>query len=952
MIKQPEQVNSPHAELKLLKQATITPAFQADNNDYDEDEANERKKEESRAGYESPDLQLSDSDSEEEGGQKSALLGQLQELHRKLNIVRMETKQSQTTGRRFYDMRQKLIICSPCKPVRIYPGEANSSWAYVPSTWPFKAAIDFLVGRNHVRWVSWPGCTVEGFDRTVVRRCLESDYNTSPVYLSGEISDLWYNNFCQGLLWPLFHCISASVDSLLDNFQSQFEAYTLANEAFRDAVAEIYEEGDLVLVYDYHLMLLPELLRRRYPKIICGFFLHCPFPSTEFYQMLPVRKLMLEGILGADLVAFNHFDYVQKFLNSCTLVLGLESYPSRIEYCGRFVTISICPVGINPEDFELTPSVKSNINALKESHGVGIRKDRKVIVSIDRMDVCKGIPLKLLAMESLLERHPWWRGRVTMFIIAKDQGRRGDRDLRKTVDALVGRVNGRFGYADYIPCHYMKRRILRREIIALNALADVALVCSIREGINTSAMEFVASQQEGNPGVLVYSEFAGCASSFKGAILVNPYDPDQVADGINVALTMPDMSKKIRHHQLSQYVNHYTASLWARRIVSSLQLAAQNAWAFKGLQKLDMRYIKSFYSRSRYRLIILDYDGTLVPYHGTTDLGEPPPAVIVTLEMLIADPANVIYVISGRKREDLEKWLGSISGLGLMAEYGFWVKPAWQKHRLSNATATASAVHPPDPIPQSLHEGFSNLSMTCSTIPSISPFISEGSGNRWQQQPIDLRHLVKDSGGLEGSTEMEYHPLTHDQEWVCKGENVDLSWKDEVVSILYDFTEQTPGSCLEVKESCITWHFKDADPDFGLTQAKHLYLLFEQMLEMHQVRVVMATISKYIVIHPVAMNKGRAINSILDEDTRGFDIIFGIGDERTDEDMWEVLQGSHCFTCTVGKKTSKAQFYVKNCADVLPMLQALQHVPVQAPRKDTVSSAAMVSNLRRWSSFS
>ncbi len=924
-MEQPEQLIKTGSGWKYLNdEAVNSPLFEADGGDYAGNAGNEGGNK-IQGGYGSPHLQLLESDSEEEG-LEATLLGQLQELHRQLNVVRMETKQSQPSGRRMFDMRQKLIICSPCKPVRLYPGEENSSWVYVPSSGPFKTAIDFLVRRNRVRWVSWPGCTVEGFNRVVVRKCLESEHNTTPVFLSDEISDLWYNNFCQGVLWPLFHGISTNIDGLLDNFQSQFEAYTLANQAFRDAVAEIYEEGDLVLVYDYTLMLLPELLRRRYPKISCGFFLHCPFPSSEFYQMLPVRKLLLEGILGADLVAFNHFDYVNQFLNSCMIVLGLESYPSRIEYCGRFITISICPVGINPEDFDVSPSIQSYVNVLKESHGVGIRKGRKVIVSFDRMDVCKGIPLKLLALESLLERYPWWLGKVMMFLIAKDSGRRGDRDLRKTVDALVGRVNGRFGYADYCPCHYIKKRITRREIIALNILADVALVCSLREGINTTAMEFVACQKENDPGVLVYSEFAGCATSFKGAVLVNPYDPDQVADGINMALTMPDLQKKIRHHQLSRYVNHYTASLWARRIVSSMQLAGQKAWVFKGLQKLDMGYIKSFYSRSRYRLIILDYDGTLVPYHGTNELAEPPPAVIVTLEMLIADSANVVYVISGRKREDLEKWLGSIAGLGLIAEYGFWVKSAWKQQRLSFNTGTHyldSAYQP---------QWFSK---TCSSIPS-TPYLSTEDN---EGRPM-IQHCLTENNLVEGNTEMEFTRSTHEQEWVCKGENVDLSWKDEVVHILRDFTEQAPGSCLEVKESSVTWHFQDTDPDFGLTQAKHLYLLFKQMLGMQQVRVTMATVSKYLVIHPVKINKGKAISYILDQDTRGFDLIFGIGDESTDEDMWDVLQGSHCFTCTVGKKTSKAQFYVKSCADVLPMLQALQHMPPQTPRRDTSLSFA------------
>ncbi|CAM9298393.1 unnamed protein product, partial [Chrysoparadoxa australica] len=541
---------------------------------------------------------------------------------------------------------RKLIVCACRKPVKLSRGGIERPWTFEESRGGFKAAVDSLKTSNRIRWVSWPGVEVGAGSRSLVRNRLETEHNTSPVFLSEALAQSYHNGFCQGVLWPLFHCISAGfIDGMLDNFQAQYEAYAHANLLFVDAVAEVYQDGDLVLVYDYDLMLLPALLRKRFPEITCGFFLHCPFPSSEYYRMLPVRTELLQGILGADLVSFNHFDYVRHFLNSCTRILGLESYPSRIEYGGRLISVSICPLGINPDDFEITKEIQEIMDRLSATY----RTDkRKIIVSMDTLDSCKGIPLKLLAMESLLETYPQWRTKLQMFVVVKDRRYKGDRGLRKSVDALVGRVNGRFGCADYNPVHYVKQRLGHAEVRALHALADVALVTSLREGINLSAMEFIACQQETRQGVLVYSEFAGCASSFKGAMLVNPYDPDMVAQTINIALVMPVMTKKIRHHQLSRYVNHYTAGLWSRRVVSSLRQAGQKAREYNRLQRLDIGYLRSFYTRSRRRLIVLDYDGTLVRYQSLRQLAQPSPALLAALEGLCQDPTNVVYIISGR----------------------------------------------------------------------------------------------------------------------------------------------------------------------------------------------------------------------------------------------------------------------------------------------------------------
>ena len=221
---------------------------------------------------------------------------------------------------------------------------------------------------------------------------------------------------------------------------------------------------------------------------------------------------------------FFDFEVVRSGPRCSAQVLGLESAPSRLEYLGRLVSVSICPAGIDPRRFVVNDSIRDKVKTLKVT-------GTRVVLSLDALDASKGIPQRLLALEALLDRKPEWRGRAVLVLCCRDRGRRVDAPLRRAVDALVGHVNGRFGRADYVPVHYVKRRLGEDEVKALYVAADVALIASVREGVNLWAMEYVACQaarqDDSPPGVLVYSEFAGCASSFSGgALIVNPYDAE------------------------------------------------------------------------------------------------------------------------------------------------------------------------------------------------------------------------------------------------------------------------------------------------------------------------------------------------------------------------------------------------------------------------------------------
>ncbi|KAG2759426.1 Alpha,alpha-trehalose-phosphate synthase [UDP-forming] A [Phytophthora cactorum] len=853
------------------------------------------------------------SDVEPELGE-SSLLDQLHDLHRRLAAVRQDSQRYTSLARNLGPIpmandSNKIIVCSLRRCVRMLKTERGDSWQYIPSATGLKSAIDYLGRGNTVRWVSWPGANVDESSQDGVRRRLETDFACHPVFLGHETLDLYQNQFCNVVLWPLFHSLPQRSDSrLLENFGEKYDAYCSANQKFLEAVSEIYKDGDLVLVCDYQLMALPGLLRRRFPEITCGFYFHCPFPSSEFFQMLPVREALLHGVLGADLVVFNHFDYVRHFLNVCTRMLGLESSPSRVEYNGRLISLGICPMGIDPGKYALTPKVEAHVEMLKRQQQEGM----KIIVGVHKLDFCKGIPEMLEAMDYLLQHYPEYRGKVVLYAVVRDAGRTASlqyRMLSRQINELVGRVNGRFGTAEYCPVRYLKQSIDHTQLVALYNCADVAIVSSIKEGINLQAMEFIAAQKKSCHGVLVYSEFAGCASSFQGALLVNPMHIEQVAASVDTALRMNTTTKRIRHHQLSRYVNTYTSTLWAQRIMSALNEAAATAQEYNRLDKLDTAQLLGYYERSQRRLFLLDYDGTLVNYQSMEELAEPSPALMSCLEDLTADPHSTVYIISGRNKNRLQEWFRHLPRVGLAAEHGYWFRPA-SKHPSSLivdgnsggdiltgiGTSEDSPPHATDSVPAILSVEENPLASSSSSVKGASS---------------------SESGSLERAP------------WQCMFSDVELEWRDEVESILEHFTERTPGSLLDVKDCCYTWHFRDADPTFGLKQAKDMQLHFDQMLRDLPVGVVMCRIKKYVMIRPWRVNKGRAVSRILEYESEtpyftalDFDFILALGDERTDEDMFDVVQGSNCYTCTVGMKVSRAQYYLEDPDEVLRVLTA------------------------------
>ncbi|KAG7698332.1 hypothetical protein KL930_001993 [Ogataea haglerorum] len=471
-------------------------------------------------------------------------------------------------------VKGNVIVVSNRIPVTIKKTEddenGNHRYDYTMSSGGLVTALQGL--KNPFRWFGWPGMSVGNESgRETVEQDLKEKFNCYPIWLSDEIADLHYNGFSNSILWPLFHYHPGEM-----NFDEiAWAAYLEANKLFCQTILKEIKDGDVIWVHDYHLMLLPSLLRDQLNKkglsnVKIGFFLHTPFPSSEIYRILPVRKEILEGVLSCDLIGFHTYDYVRHFLSSVERILKLRTSPQGVVYNDRQVTVSAYPIGIDVDKFLnglKTDEVKSRIKQLETRFG----KDCKLIVGVDRLDYIKGVPQKLHAFEIFLERHPEWIGKVVLIQVAVPS--RGDveeyQSLRAAVNELVGRINGRFGTVEFVPIHFLHKSVNFQELISVYAASDVCVVSSTRDGMNLVSYEYIACQQE-RKGSLVLSEFAGAAQSLNGALVVNPWNTEELSEAIYEGLIMSDEKRRGNFQKMFKYIEKYTASYWGENFVKEL----------------------------------------------------------------------------------------------------------------------------------------------------------------------------------------------------------------------------------------------------------------------------------------------------------------------------------------------------------------------------------------------
>ncbi|HYI15678.1 MAG TPA: bifunctional alpha,alpha-trehalose-phosphate synthase (UDP-forming)/trehalose-phosphatase [Thermomicrobiales bacterium] len=532
--------------------------------------------------------------------------------------------------------------------------------------------------RSAAVWVGWPGdfASYTSQQRAELDTLL-ADAGVVPVGLSATEIEQYYEGFSNRVLWPLLHYLvdRVPVDA------TGWEAYRHVNQKFADAVAAVARPGDMIWVHDYQLMLVPALLRERLPDARIGFFLHVPFPSSEVFRILPWRQQILHGLLGADLVGFHTFSYLRHFLGALIHVDGLEAEVDRVRFRNRIVRLGVFPMSIDTEAFELLArdeDVVAEATAIRQEAG-----GRKILLGIDRLDYTKGIPRRLLAVERLLARDQEIRESVRYIQIAVPSRDKVDsyQTFRRQVEGAVGRINGAWGTIRSTPVHYVHRSISSREMAALYLAADVMLVTPLRDGMNLVAKEFVASRVDGD-GVLVLSEFAGAAAELGEAVVVNPYDVDATAESIRQALTMTEAERRGRMQHLRRRVSEYTVHTWASTFLDKLSEAATPVVAVRDGTAAEHLAADLTQLRAADRLILLlDYDGTLVPIARAPELAVPDADLLDLLERLSRRPGTTIHIVSGRTREFLTRWLDRMP-VSLWAEHGFWWRPspgsAWQ----------------------------------------------------------------------------------------------------------------------------------------------------------------------------------------------------------------------------------------------------------------------------------
>jgi trehalose 6-phosphate synthase/phosphatase len=542
---------------------------------------------------------------------------------------------------------------------------------YHPSVGGLATGLSSLSKAYQNIWFGWPGIAAERVkkEKARIRRKLQQEH-CHPVFIRQYDLEHYYYGFCNRTIWPLFHYFTQYSSYNRRNWDS----YAKVNEIFANEITRIALPDDYIWVHDYHLMLLPELLRNRMPDATIGFFLHIPFPSSEVFRILPPRKEIVRGILGADLVGFHTYDYAHHFIQTTRRLLGYEHSKAQITVDNRIVKVDAFPMGIDYGQFEKAAtqeSVKHEIEKIRKRVG-----ERQIIVSIDRLDYTKGIAQRLEAFDYFLETNPKYREKVTLILVAVPS-RTGVEQyalLKREVDELISRINGKYGTIGWIPIWYLYRFLPFNNLVPLYSVGDVALVTPIRDGMNLIAKEYLATKTD-QRGVLILSEMAGASKVLGEAIIVNPNNKEEIAGAIRYALEMP-VAEQIRRNQVMQRrLQRYDVERWANDFIEVLRRTKQrqSELVSKNLKPSMRKQLLGDFRSSKKRLLLLDYDGTLVSFVTDPSKARPDKRISDVLKRLAMDRKNEIVIVSGRDRVTLDKWFDNIE-MGMIAEHGVWHK--------------------------------------------------------------------------------------------------------------------------------------------------------------------------------------------------------------------------------------------------------------------------------------
>lgn len=569
--------------------------------------------------------------------------------------------------------KQKFIIVSNRLPVSV--SRAKGKLEFTPSPGGLATAVSSLnIESSDMLWIGWPGISTDELrpgEKAVITRKLKS-YGCFPVFMSKDQVKNFYEGYSNDTIWPMFHYFQS-----LAQFNPEYwQAYKEVNTLYKKAIQRQSDDQSTIWVHDYHLMLLPKMLREALPGSSIGFFLHIPFPSFEIFRSLPNRREILEGLLGADLIGFHTYDYTRHFLSSVLRVLGHENQHGSIILPTRAVTADAFPIGIDYDKFKTaasSPKVLNELQVLDDHY-----KHQRIILSVDRLDYSKGILKRLEAFEQFLKENPKYHKKVVLVVVAVPSRTEvaAYKELREVIEQTVSRINGAYTTVDWTPISYQFKNLPFEQLIALYVKADVALVTPLRDGMNLVAKEFIAAKQNTH-GVLILSEMTGAVDELPEALRINPNDSASIVEAIKKALRMPNKERIERLEFMQRRLSSYSVQRWGADFIEQLgrskQLQARSHK--KALSEAAKKELLSSYKQAGRKLIFLDYDGTLRELVSSPQPSRAAPSknLIKLLKYLAAQPGTEVCIISGRQRDVMEKWFFGLD-VSLAAEHGAWIR--------------------------------------------------------------------------------------------------------------------------------------------------------------------------------------------------------------------------------------------------------------------------------------
>mmetsp|Transcript_17246 Transcript_17246/g.26687 ORF Transcript_17246/g.26687 Transcript_17246/m.26687 type:complete len:1217 (+) Transcript_17246:65-3715(+) len=878
------------------------------------------------------------------------------------------------------DSTDGLVVVSAFLPVHLHRSDTGE-WS---ADWDYEALLSMqthlrVTRVGTVKWRGWHGNhgvagSPEGgvpvSERAKVEDCLRP-FNCVPVWIETSLFGQMYNGFCKGVLWPILHNVTSVYSSRkgtktedrrdMASDEDQFSevctddlaqgpihgdggkeaelwsAYTAVNRHFANTVVQCFNEGDMVWIHGFHLMVLPSYLIRRIPMAKVGLFLHTPFPSSEIFRTVWCREDLLRGMLNADQVGFHLFEYGRHFLTCCRRLLGLNygmipdasgGFNLAIESNGRHVTITSIHAGVEPQ---VLNQILTYNSTLEKAYAIRQQYQGKIVFcAIDRLESLKGIPLKLLGLERFLQRCPEWAGKIVLIQVGISAFERFDDYVKtkKEVLEMVTKLNSQWpGCVQFEECDESQMRLQQR--MALLRAADVVLVTPIRDGLNLTPLEFTLAHQDAllpigrndgrKRGVCILSEFSSCTRVMRGALHVNPWKVAELAHAYHQAVTMSEDERLRRLSTASEFVTRVTTQRWALAVMLDLKgvtkadsvqysgaglgLGYRLLGMDTGFQSLDTNAVAKQFKNARSRLILLDYGGTILRNDNLDRLTRfqvvkqvrapslPTESIISTLKDLCSDKKNVVFVVSGKERHSLAKTLNHIPNLGLAAEHGMFIS--------------------------------------------------------WPTSKVGGKRV-----------------------WETIVPQQDRSWRSIAISIMEVYTSRTHGSYIEETEMKVLWQYRDADPEFGYLQARELEDHLANVLRSFSVDILHGGVEEggYVEVRPKGVNKGVLAMHVIQHGSQmgggqKLDFALVMGDDHCDEPMLSVVRQigrrasnsrrarrgedplndlpasvtlvdvSSCddyiqpefeaVTCTVGKKPSAADSYVHDVDEALEFLESL-----------------------------